>query len=216
MGSQVRTPGVTYMDSSVLNTIKNVGAKYGIPLDILYPIVMTESGGNPQAHTVTSKEDSRGLFQVNIKAHPDANSGQLFNAEYNANYWIPQLVPAYNQGKAKGLTGADLSAYVERYGERPAWTSTVEGNIRKYYAEYTGGKVTATSSGGMLEDKAGYNNGTVTDVNGNQVATGGTMIEGVQGMFKTFMDNAKFSLTYAMLLLFLMFALYMVFVKGGK
>lgn len=197
------------MDSSVLNTLKTAAVKYGIPIEILYPIVMTESGGNPSAHTVTSKEDSRGLFQVNIKAHPDANSGQLFNADYNANYWIPQLKSSYEAGKSKGLAGADLAAYVERYGERPAWTTTVENNIRKYYAEYTGGKVTSSGSS-LIEEKAGYNsNGTVTDVNGNQVQVGGTM-------FNDIINAVKFYGAYMLLFILFMFALYMVFVKEGK
>jgi hypothetical protein len=200
------------MDSKVTQILKDAAVKFGIPFEILYAIVMTESGGNPNSHAVTSKEDSRGLFQVNIKAHPDANSGQLFNPEYNANYWVPQLVPSYKAGKAKGLAGADLAAYVERYGERPAWTDAVNNSVRKHYNNIAGG------GNSLLQDKAGYNSntGTVKDVTGNEVQVGGTGFTAIEGMFKTFMDNAKFSLTYAMLFILLLFSLYMVFVKGGK
>jgi soluble lytic murein transglycosylase-like protein len=44
----------------------------GLPLlDVLTTIVL-ESRGDPKAHALTEKEDSRGAMQVNIRAHPDA------------------------------------------------------------------------------------------------------------------------------------------------
>lgn len=40
-------------------------------IDVLTTIVL-ESRGNPKAHALTAKEDSRGAMQVNIRAHEDA------------------------------------------------------------------------------------------------------------------------------------------------
>ena len=198
------------MDSNVTNILKNAAVKFGIPFEILYAVVMTESGGNPNSHALTSKEDSRGLFQVNIKAHPDANSGQLFNPEYNANYWVPQLVPSYKQGLSKGLSGADLAAYVERYGERPAWTSAVDSSIRKHYADITGGKV--TTGGQLTESKLQNSQGVYTE-DGGILAD---VVGGVTGTMATILDTVKFYLAYGVLFVLLIFSLYMVFVKGEK
>jgi hypothetical protein len=45
---------------------------------------MAESGGVPSAQLVTNREDSRGLWQINIKAWPKVDAAQLFDPQYNA------------------------------------------------------------------------------------------------------------------------------------
>lgn len=40
-----------------------------IPLSDVLATIVLESRGNPKAHALTEKEDSRGLMQVNIRAH---------------------------------------------------------------------------------------------------------------------------------------------------
>lgn len=40
------------------------------PADIIAAIAMAESGGNPDAHALTSKESSWGVYQINLYAHP--------------------------------------------------------------------------------------------------------------------------------------------------
>jgi soluble lytic murein transglycosylase-like protein len=55
----------------VVASAKKWAAKRGIPaLDVLTTILL-ESRGNPKAHALSEKEDSRGLMQVNIRAHGD-------------------------------------------------------------------------------------------------------------------------------------------------
>lgn len=40
-----------------------------IPLSDVLATIVLESRGNPKAHALTEKEDSRGLMQVNVRAH---------------------------------------------------------------------------------------------------------------------------------------------------
>lgn len=47
-------------------------------------IALAESGGNPRAQLVTAREDSRGLWAINTKAHPTADRERLYQPEYNA------------------------------------------------------------------------------------------------------------------------------------
>jgi hypothetical protein len=121
------------LDPNIEKILTDVGNEYNLPRSVWFPIVMYESGGNPLAQQVTDKEDSRGLFQVNTMAHPDANSMKLFDPEYNARYQMPELSRVYEKGLNEGLTGVELTKYVARYGQRPQWTETVSSNIDKFY-----------------------------------------------------------------------------------
>ena len=47
-------------------------------------IALAESGGNTDAHALTSREDSRGLWQINARAHPELAGGNLYDARTNA------------------------------------------------------------------------------------------------------------------------------------
>jgi hypothetical protein len=133
------------MDQQIFDMLFKKGMQYGLPPEVWYPIVMGESRGNPAAHTQTSKEDSRGLFQVNVYAHPDANSSKLFDPEYNADFQMPTLVRAYQKALDKGLTGVDATLYVSRYGQRPAWTDTVVQIITGHYNDYIKAQQTAST-----------------------------------------------------------------------
>lgn len=132
------------MDSKVMDTVKSIGDSFGIPFQYLYAIMMTESGGNPLAKS-KAPEDSRGLFQVNTKAHVLADKNRLYDPSYNANFIMPDLKIHYLEAKAKGLNGEDTALYMERYGERPAWSNDIGIRISKYYNNYMGGKVDNTT-----------------------------------------------------------------------
>lgn len=55
----------------VVESAKKWAKTRNVPaIDILTTILL-ESRGNPKAHAFTSKEDSRGLMQVNVRAHAD-------------------------------------------------------------------------------------------------------------------------------------------------
>lgn len=201
------------MDKSIFDIVQKVGSKYNIPMDVLYPIIMTESSGNPLAHNKSSIEDSRGLFQVNVKAHPSANSSMLFNPEYNANFIMPQISQAYNSGVKKGLSGVELAVYTEKNGLKPQWTPAVENNVRKFYSQYQTSYLPSLT----VPIPAGNIN---TEKQSEKIVDGakgvGEKIIESTGVYKV-MDSVKYYLTYAMLLIFLLFCLYMIFVfKGGK
>jgi len=184
------------LDSNLISLLEQASQTYGVPTSILYAVCMAESGGNPNAHTVTSKEDSRGLFQVNILAHPDANSTQLFDPNYNIQYEVPKLAATYQLGLREGYSGVSLAQYVEEYGERPQWTPTVAARVSMYYNQFINGL--AGSS----------------DTTQNEGSTTGMSLIDTTGI----MNDIKFYLIYGMLFLLLLFSLYMVFIKndGGE
>jgi hypothetical protein len=46
-------------------------------------VARRESGGNPRAHALTSREDSRGLWQINVRAHPTWALRDLYDPRVN-------------------------------------------------------------------------------------------------------------------------------------
>ena len=61
-----------------------VGIPTGEPLVLAVSIALAESGGNPLAHALTSREDSRGLWQINVRAHPTRADDNLYDPRVNA------------------------------------------------------------------------------------------------------------------------------------
>jgi hypothetical protein len=211
------------MDQSVYDILHKVGEEVGLPQEIWYPIVMHESKGDPYAHNKTDKEDSRGLFQVNINAHPDANSSQLFDPEYNARYMMPKLKDTYEYGAQKGVAGEDLAVYVERYGERPAWTEQVENSIRTYYKEGVnlygydqgpGAPATPTTSNPIGNNPIVLPIGNVTPPGANPTPT---TPDPNKPWYEEIWDNIREYFFIFILFLILIFSLYMIFIyKPGQ
>lgn len=85
-------------------------------------IAIAESGGDPQAHnpgSATDHEDSYGLWQINILAHPNYNKARLYDPNYNAqamytisnggtnwNPWGTYTSGAYKQYMSRGNAAA--------------------------------------------------------------------------------------------------------------
>jgi hypothetical protein len=62
-----------------------LGAGFGITDGITATaIAIAESGGDPKQQYVTDREDSRGLWQINTKAHPEYASQNLYDPGTNA------------------------------------------------------------------------------------------------------------------------------------
>jgi hypothetical protein len=197
------------MEQKIFDLLTQIGNDTGLPADVWYPIVMFESRGNPLSHALTSKEDSRGLFQVNIKAHPNANSSKLFDPEYNAKYQMPYLARVYKQGYSKGLRGEDLTVYVERYGQRPSWNSSKEASIRSYYQDYK------NKYGGSSQEVTEVNN-TSNDENRYPGGTsggdsGGALANIFSGALFSVGESLKTVGVYAAIILLLIFSVYMIF-----
>ena len=117
------------IDTGVYYSIKNVMDKYDIPSWIWQPIAELESGFNPLATNITDREYSLGIFQINVAAHPEFASYNLYdpaeNAEAIAKLWSSRGVIE----QAKALPTDQQAAYVWRYGSRPAWTPELESKV---------------------------------------------------------------------------------------
>lgn len=87
---------------------------------IMHAIALAESNGNPGA--VGDGGISIGLYQNNMKNGRGYGhtKEQLLDPEYNTRLAANELVKYYKQGVKKGLSGANLTAYVSKYGQRPA------------------------------------------------------------------------------------------------
>jgi hypothetical protein len=55
----------------------------GVPLGTWVAIALAESSGNPAAHNANG-EDSRGLWQINVRTHPALAAGNLYDPTTNA------------------------------------------------------------------------------------------------------------------------------------
>jgi len=107
---------------SWLEEVEKVFEKYGIPKHVWYPIMIAESGGNPKARNVTPKEESVGLFQINLKAHPEYRHLDLTDPVINAEIAARDFIaPKWKVAKAIPDPGSQ-AIYVWRWGIRPNWT----------------------------------------------------------------------------------------------
>jgi hypothetical protein len=138
------------MSSEIIEKVDKIAQKYGIPKSVWYPIMMLESGGNPNARAFVNSqkakelgqgaEDSRGLFQINTFVWKDANSTLLYDPEYNAEYSFKNIIgPSTKKGIEMGYSGWELTKYVEKHGQRPKWTDKVESALYKRYTDLVGG-----------------------------------------------------------------------------
>ncbi len=78
-------PGIV-SDAAIAGAGRNAGLAgcAGIPLGTWVAVALAESGGNPDAHN-SSGEDSRGLWQINMRAHASWVGGaDLFDPAVNA------------------------------------------------------------------------------------------------------------------------------------
>jgi hypothetical protein len=55
----------------------------GADLQTSVAVALAESGGNPSARNLSSREDSRGLWQINVRAHPEL-AANLYDPATNA------------------------------------------------------------------------------------------------------------------------------------
>jgi hypothetical protein len=147
-------PLITDTQSSEVKSIFNM---LGVPDYIWYPIMMEESGGNSGSNANNAKEDSRGLFQINVKAHPQWANVDLYDTKTNATYAATYFIlPAYKAAVKKGITDPAAQAeYVWRYGIKPNWALVVKNgkdvSLKERAQEISGGVADPTvpgSSGG--------------------------------------------------------------------
>lgn len=109
-------------------------------------IALAESGGDSGAHN-PSGEDSRGLWQINVAAHPDLRGADLYDPVQNA-----QAAYRISQG------GSDVSP----------WTTTHRGESARYLNYRMEAEAAARSAG----DGSGLGNWTGTGGYGQELSAG--------------------------------------------
>jgi|GEM_PF-3756207 len=130
-----RTDKPRYIVEVMFRLWERAGGQYDY---VPYAIAQYESNYNTFCHN-TNGEDSRGLFQVNVPFHPNANPVKLFEPVYNMEYQFKELVQFEKKGIEMGLTGEELILYVARYGQRPNWEKCegyIRAEVKKAYNEF--------------------------------------------------------------------------------
>jgi hypothetical protein len=117
-------------DSAIATAARNagLGGCRGVPLSAWVAVALAESGGNPDAHN-TSGEDSRGLWQINMRAHAGwVGNRNLYDPATNA--WAARRV-------------------CDGSGPR-AWTTYSSGAYLRYLARGKAATTGAGSGGGPV------------------------------------------------------------------
>jgi hypothetical protein len=71
--------------------ISSKASEYNVSEKLITRIVMCESGGNPNANLHTSREDSWGVAQINLKAHPQITKEQAIDIEFAIDFLAKNL-----------------------------------------------------------------------------------------------------------------------------
>lgn len=143
-------------NSATIKKIAPVFDAKGIPAWLWLPIAARESGFDPAATANTATEYSKGIFQINVKAHPQYSTTDLYNPVVNATIARDDFIePAYLIAKTitddpkkqalivysglKNPESLDTGAkpiYIENGGIRPKWTTETRDAFLKYYDQY--------------------------------------------------------------------------------
>ena len=75
---------MAYLSPTQLAAVAEAGGFQGNEKRIAIAVAYAESRANPAAHHVTSREDSRGLWQINVKAWPQYRDRNLYDPVTNA------------------------------------------------------------------------------------------------------------------------------------
>lgn len=119
-------------------------------------IALAESGGDADSHYVTSKEDSRGLWQINVMAHPQYANQNLYD-------------PA---------TDAKAAFAVYKSSGWKAWTTYGGARYYAFLAPASAGMAVAKSLGGLVDP---IDNG-VGSIIGGAADAAGTVLDGAQAV----------------------------------
>jgi soluble lytic murein transglycosylase-like protein len=127
MGNTLKNAAAGF-SAEVLASAKKWAKARGVALAEILATILLESGGNPKAHLVNAKEDSRGLMQVNIRAHADMVKARGYSADdlYKPDIGIEIGSLVYAQARAK------VSELVKKSGV--AQTHDLGTLTRLYYA----------------------------------------------------------------------------------
>jgi len=133
--SQTGTQMTAGMDPGLVQTLQNAGFS-GASLNTAYGIVKAESGGRADAYNPRGRDDSYGLFQINMENNDpnDPGMGNRRNANYLKTY------------KSIGYTGPE-SLKDPNINAKIAYDISTKGTNFKPWATYTSGKYLQHTSG---------------------------------------------------------------------
>jgi hypothetical protein len=143
----------TISDASIASVASNAGLPgcRGIPLSTWVAVALAESGGNTTAHA-TYGEDSRGLWQINMRAHAGwVGNRNLYDPATNA--WAARKVC---DGQGITAWSAYTNGSYQRYlGRGQAAAAAVGGGARYSTISYSAPAApAATKSGGVYPSLA--------------------------------------------------------------
>lgn len=109
------------------------GSRYNIPPELLLAAIQAESGGSQTA--VGDRGQSIGLFQLHSRgAGAGYTVAQRYNPQLQFEIMAPRFANAYQQARARGLTGTELITEAIAYAERPAGYNVPGSASRQRYA----------------------------------------------------------------------------------
>ena len=79
-----RARRMTKLNVAQLRELALMAGFLGSAADIAAAVAMAESGGDPSAEGDLTLGLSRGLWQINVRAHPEFDPIRLFEQDYNA------------------------------------------------------------------------------------------------------------------------------------
>ena len=83
---------ITYARTPTLNDkISSIAYKYNVPEKTMFKIISCESSFNPNNHTESSRENSWGLVQINLKAHPEITKEEAVDPDFALTYLAKNL-----------------------------------------------------------------------------------------------------------------------------
>lgn len=172
--------------------IKPIMDKYGVPEVIWFPIAYAESKLRAGALN-DNGENSRGIFQINLKAHPQYAGLDLYNPAVNAEIAAKVFVsPAYEYSKTlttdiyrqalitysglkDPLNESDaLKGYVPSGGIMPKWTQELIARFTSYFDSGVAVFNDGTTGGVYLDGGSGNTGGTTIPDYYDTIPTTGT------------------------------------------
>jgi soluble lytic murein transglycosylase-like protein len=118
--------------------LNRVGAKYNVPPLFLKAVMLSESGGRPDA--IGDQGHSVGLFQLHDQGYGAGMGDARFDPETNADRAAQGLAEAWRAGEKAGFSGENAVRAAYNYSFNPGggWAyqgDSVVGNYNQLLAE---------------------------------------------------------------------------------
>lgn len=143
--------GTSVGNSNLLKILKGAGFS-GESLRVAYGIAMAESGGRPRAHNGKGKDDSYGLFQINMIGQMGKDR---LNNKYFQKYGVHKKEDLYNPE-----VNARIAYYMSKGKDWGSWSTYTSGAYKDHMPS-TQAVASALGTGGGHPDGDGPSKGVV-------------------------------------------------------